>query len=197
MLLDSLSLIKGVVPDGFPMSINAYAIDGEKCLFLDTPDCAFRVRACCYILNQVTKRTLKIRRTKVSEHRIRRKKDMNQNRQILYLLRSCDDSVQYFKDRLSQSGLQVLQTFDLHETGRVETACTCPNHGTQQCDCQMVILLVYDKEDLPVSLVVHGHNGQTWLSLVESFGQTNIQLEAEICKLLTTDQANMAAGKLL
>jgi hypothetical protein len=50
----------------------------------------------------------------------------------------------------------------------------------EACDCQMVVLLVYGKENLPVSLVAHGHNGQTWFSLVEFLYGTNTHLEAQI-----------------
>src|SRR5512133_2579277 len=84
---------------------------------------------------------------------------------------------------MQQSGLQVIRTFDLHETRVGETTCSCPNHGTEACDCQMVVLLVYGKENLPVSLVAHGHNGQTWFSLVEFMGGTNARLEAQIRNL--------------
>lgn len=118
---------------------------------------------------------------------------MNQNRQFLYLQQSSTDAIMNVKDRLSKYGLQVIQTFDLHETGKVETACTCPNHGTEQCDCQLVVLLVYGKGNQPASLVVHGHKGQTWLSLVEFLGVTNTRLEAQICKILTLTETDLAA----
>ena len=122
---------------------------------------------------------------------------MNHNRQILYLPKSCDDSIQYFQDRLTQAGFQVIQTFDLQGTGRMETTCTCAHHGTAQCDCQMVILLVYGMENQPVSLMVHGHNGQTWLSLVELLGQADTHLEAEVCRILTSHQETPAAEEEL
>ena len=36
-----------------------------------------------------------------------------------------------------------------------------------ECDCQMVVLLVYAPVGAPVSLVIHGNDGQSWLSLVD------------------------------
>jgi hypothetical protein len=110
---------------------------------------------------------------------------MNQNRPLLYLRQSCEDAIPYFVNRMNQAGLYVIRTFDLHETHMVESICSCPHHGTAQCDCQMVVLLVYGKDNKPASLVVHGHNGQTWFSLVEFLGSINTPLESQICSILT------------
>lgn len=105
---------------------------------------------------------------------------LNQNRPIFYAKLPWDNAVPFFIERMRQSGLQVIRTFDLQETRAGEINCTCPNHGTEKCDCQMVVLLVYGKENQPASLVAHGHNGQTWFSLVEFMGGTNARLEAQI-----------------
>jgi hypothetical protein len=64
--------------------------------------------------------------------------------------------------------LRAVQTFDLH-TARVGLHdCPCPNHGTNECGCQMVILLVYGKTAEPVTLILHGNDGKTWLSIVDN-----------------------------
>lgn len=122
---------------------------------------------------------------------------LNQNRPILYLQQPWTDAVPYFVGRMQQSGLQVIRTFDLHETRVGETACTCPVHGTEMCDCQMVVLLVYGKENLPASLVAHGHNGQTWFSLVEFLGGTNPHLEAQIRNILAQTGTSSATDEVL
>lgn len=80
----------------------------------------------------------------------------------------CDETLQWTKKQLSQANLRVIQTFDLH-TARIGLHdCSCSNHGTDECDCQMVVLLVYGKGIEPVTLVLHGNNGQSWLSLADS-----------------------------
>lgn len=109
---------------------------------------------------------------------------VNQNRPILHDKQSFADALLGYKDRLHQSGLEVVQTFDLQQTGKISGAPVCPDHGANPCDCQMVVLLVYGKSTLPVSLLVEGHNGQTWLSLVELPGDTNTRLEVQIYELM-------------
>lgn len=64
--------------------------------------------------------------------------------------------------------MRAIQTFDLHAARLTMHDCPCPNHRTETCDCQMVILLVYGKENEPVTLVLHGNNGQTWLSIADN-----------------------------
>jgi hypothetical protein len=70
--------------------------------------------------------------------------------------------------RLELAGLQVLRSFDLQVARAAHVGCTCPHHGTDQCDCQMVVLLVYGRDGPPVTLVMHGHDGQTQLALVDT-----------------------------
>ena len=80
-----------------------------------------------------------------------------------------------------------MRTFDLHTARHALHDCPCPNHGTEKCDCQMVILLVYGKasdvstplnasvstplDTSPVTLILHGNDGRTWLSLVDTTTQ--------------------------
>lgn len=95
----------------------------------------------------------------------------------------CDEALRWTKKQLSQAGLRAVQTFDLHTARAGLHDCHCPNHGTEDCDCQMVILLVYGKtSDVstpldtsvstplntnPVTLFLHGNDGQTWLSIAD------------------------------
>jgi hypothetical protein len=105
------------------------------------------------------------------------------------------DAVPRFVERMQQQGLRVIRTFDLHETRIAENACTCPNHGTEPCDCQLVVMLVYGKESPPASLVAHGYNGQTWFSLVEFLGAANACLESQIRSVFGTGGNLLAADE--
>ena len=108
---------------------------------------------------------------------------------------SCDEALQWTKKQLLQAGLRPIQTFDLH-TARVGLHdCPCPNHGTNECDCQMVVLLVYGKSAEPVTLILHGNDGQTWVSIADDPRQradvkliTAIQQALEIKKLAVVSQ---------
>ncbi|MDO9128511.1 MAG: hypothetical protein Q7U34_01465 [Anaerolineales bacterium] len=84
---------------------------------------------------------------------------------------SCDEALQWAKKQFSRTGLRVVQTFDLHTTRLTLEDCPCPHHGTNACDCQMVVLLVYGSAPEPATLILHGNDGQTWLSLIDRPGQ--------------------------
>ena len=80
----------------------------------------------------------------------------------------CDETLQWTKQQLLQAGLRPIQTFDLHAARVGSHDCSCPNHGTSECDCQMVVLLVYGSASEPVTLLLHGNDGQTWLSIADN-----------------------------
>ena len=80
----------------------------------------------------------------------------------------CQEALAWVNQRLTEANYRSVQTFDLQQARTGSSSCTCPHHGTEACDCQMIILLVYGNACEPVSLILHGNDGQTWLS----FGET-------------------------
>ena len=111
---------------------------------------------------------------------------MNQNVQLMTIQANCDEATALVAQLLSGAGLQVVRSFDLRSARMAHAECTCPHHGTAQCTCQFVVLLVYGQSGAPVTLVVHGHDRQTWLSLVDTPQQpADMRLAAEIAQALS------------
>lgn len=79
-----------------------------------------------------------------------------------------DEALGWLSDSLSRAGLRVLRTFDLHDARAAIGDCPCPYHGTQACDCQMLVLLIYGQASLPATLILHGSDEETWFSLVNN-----------------------------
>ena len=72
---------------------------------------------------------------------------------------------------LSNHEIQVTRSFDLQATRAVHAGCTCPHHGIDQCTCQLIVLLLYERQDPPLTLVLEGRDGQTWVSLAMTPGE--------------------------
>jgi hypothetical protein len=86
---------------------------------------------------------------------------------------------------LTAAGLQVVRSFDLQVARSLHVGCACPHHGTDQCNCQMVVLLIYGSNKPPLTLVAHGHDGQTHFALVDSPSQRpDTGIVADILQLL-------------
>ena len=94
---------------------------------------------------------------------------------ILTLRQSAELTVAWAMQRLMVCGFQVERTFDLHAARMTQLDCPCPYHGTSDCTCQMVVLLVRSPKIQPVTIVVHGRDDQTSLSLVDMANQSTDQ----------------------
>ena len=95
----------------------------------------------------------------------------------------CDTAVTEVTKALENAGLRVMLSFDSRLTG-VPTV--CPHHGAEQCDCQIVILLVYEDEGRPATLMAHGQDGETWISIAAAPDQRpSPGLEAAIKHILS------------
>ena len=81
---------------------------------------------------------------------------------------SCEQTLLQTKSKLSQAGLSAVQTFNLHTARLGLHDCGCPNHGSKACDCQMIVLLVYGELPEPVTLILHGNGGKTWISIADT-----------------------------
>ncbi|UCC50763.1 MAG: hypothetical protein JSV68_16860 [Anaerolineaceae bacterium] len=90
---------------------------------------------------------------------------------LLELDCTCAEAVTMVKDALDETGLRVLMSFDSQLTRVATVSGVCPHHGTDACDCQIVILLVYDVDGRPATVLAHGQDGETWISMVMPPGQ--------------------------
>lgn len=92
---------------------------------------------------------------------------MSRGTNLLTLNLDSKHAVKRMVDRLAADGMQVIRSFDL-ETARVaHVDCTCPHHGKDECDCQMVVMLVYDDQGSPVTLIAHSKDNKTHFALVD------------------------------
>ena len=78
-----------------------------------------------------------------------------------------DIAIEQVVQQIRSLGLQITLTFDLQEARHAHANCTCPHHGTEQCDCQLVVILIYGHGPKPATLIAHGHEGKTWFSFVD------------------------------
>jgi hypothetical protein len=110
--------------------------------------------------------------------------------QLLTLECPNDEAVRWITEKLNHAHLQVAASFDLRTTRATSADCPCPHHGTSTCDCQIVVLLVYDAGDPPATLLVHSSDGCTWLSLTDFPGQRpSPSLRAAILTALSPDKS--------
>ncbi len=80
---------------------------------------------------------------------------------------SCDEALPRLRRALAARGLRALETFDLQDARAASADCTCPHHGTDDCDCQMLVLMVYGEATAPTTLMLHGNDGQIWFSVLD------------------------------
>ena len=83
---------------------------------------------------------------------------MNAAEPYFVLQQNWEEAVPGVVQRFAQAGYRVVCTFDLQDARAGQAACPCPHHGTDQCDCQMMVLLVYGMEAQPVRLVIHSYD---------------------------------------
>jgi hypothetical protein len=86
---------------------------------------------------------------------------------------------------LREADLQVVQSFDLQTARSAHTQCTCPHHGSDECNCQMIVLLVYGNDQSPLTLVAHGKDNLTHVGLInDSPAKDTFWLESILGKVI-------------
>jgi hypothetical protein len=98
-----------------------------------------------------------------------------------------DDFVLPLTRGLKVAGFRAVRTFELR-SACVPVRIRCPHHGQGPCDCQLIVLLVYDWLGSTYSLTVQGSGHQCEIELVEAGPGINqgvvesIQLVIELVK---------------
>ncbi len=96
---------------------------------------------------------------------------VNDPLEVRFMDRPCNEVLASIRQALDLAGLRSLETFDLQAARLRAIDCSCPRHGSLDCDCQMVVLLVYGNSALPCTLVLHGSDGRAWLSMLDNAAQ--------------------------
>jgi hypothetical protein len=114
---------------------------------------------------------------------------------FLTLSENCKQVDGWVRARLSRASLRVVQTFDLQIARLAHPDCSCPHHGTEQCSCQLVILLIYGKQEEPATLVIHGQDEKTRLSFSTPLeGRGHEPLETAVRNLLLHNLADLSVA---
>lgn len=86
---------------------------------------------------------------------------------LLTLNLDSKNAVNRIAHRLTMDGMQVIRSFDLQSARSALVDCHCPLHGKSGCDCQLVVLLVYDERGTLLNLVAHGKANKTYFVLAQ------------------------------
>jgi hypothetical protein len=87
---------------------------------------------------------------------------------LVFFRKNCAEAVPWAIHKLEMAGFQAVRTFDLQAARLAHLDCACPHHGTAQCTCQMIVLLVYKGDAPPGTLVVHGSDETSSFFLVST-----------------------------
>lgn len=92
----------------------------------------------------------------------------------------CSQFVSPLRQALEAVDLWVVQSFDLRSTRALHEGCTCPNHGTERCNCELVVLLVYPPSGDPATLTLDGRDGKTFVYIVDATGSAQTSAVEEL-----------------
>jgi hypothetical protein len=119
---------------------------------------------------------------------------MNETSHFLEIDLPCDQAVAWLTGRMDKAGLEILRTFDLQLARSAHPSCPCPHHGSEQCDCQMVVVLIYGQQSPPLTLLCHGNEGRTWVALVDTPQQrASLRLQAAVRQAVESREGVVSA----
>jgi hypothetical protein len=94
-----------------------------------------------------------------------------------------ETAAQAATDSLTRRDFRVVRSFDLRSAMAAHAGCECPHHGTAQCTCQFVVLLIYGDPSTgpalslskgsggaPVVITAHSRGAQAQVQVVRPTG---------------------------
>lgn len=87
---------------------------------------------------------------------------------LLVLPQDCEKTAGVIVERLQSLGFHVIRSFNLKDGKKELSSCRCPRLGTEQCNCEMMVLQVYSTQGSPATLVLLGYDEKVSISLVDT-----------------------------
>lgn len=115
---------------------------------------------------------------------------------FLVIENTCTQVLTLVNERLTEAGFRTVQTFDLQTARLAHPGCNCPHHGTSDCNCQMVILLVYGKQADPATLIIHSQDEKTGVSLSSPMGDHATQNLGSAIRRVLVSQISYASAPM-
>jgi hypothetical protein len=112
---------------------------------------------------------------------------------FLVIENTCTQVLTLVNEKLTEAGFRTVQTFDLQTARHAHLGCTCPRHGTSDCNCQMVILLVYGKQEDPATLIIHSQDEKTGVSFSSPMGEHATQNLGSAIRRILVSQISHAS----
>lgn len=109
---------------------------------------------------------------------------------LLTIFENSAEAIALLSDHLEKIGLKMERSFDMRIQQNGNIACSCLHHGTKECDCQIIVLLIYGTLDGPDSVVAHSRDGRTVFSIAAGPGKPQ---DADLMKIF---QNIRVAGQL-
>ena len=95
---------------------------------------------------------------------------------------TCEQTVALLSAALVRHGFRVERSFDLRSA--LHSDCPCPHHGTAQCACQYVVLLVYETMTMTPPAMVSAHECDGLTRLRAEAGQPGGRLSPKLTMAL-------------
>lgn len=83
------------------------------------------------------------------------------------------------------AGLETRRTFDLDIVRSGNPQFQCPIHGSNDCTCQLVILLVMMRYGRSVTVILEGRDHQTWVYLDEGHAAADEEVDPRLTGALS------------
>ena len=112
---------------------------------------------------------------------------------FLVIENTCTQVLTLVNEKLTEAGFRTVQTFNLQTARLAHLGCKCPHHGTSDCNCQMVILLVYGKQEDPATLIIHSQDEKTGVSLSSPMGDHATQNLGSAIRRILVSQISHAS----
>lgn len=109
--------------------------------------------------------------------------------QEFVLAATCEQTVSILIEGLAPYGYQLKCSFDLRNALQHRPDYQCPEHGATSCNCQYMVLLVYEKTVVafPAVITAHGCNGLTRIRVPDRFMATAAEsLQVALSEVLNT-----------